>query len=326
MKGKMKKPFKIAVVVALVVIAAGALVFNSGAYFRERLIFAASSNDAAVVTLDKTGTAQAGTGSIDTHFGNWETGDPFAAEFEFVYDGNITAYVAPQLDMIGSDGENHNGDFSGTYTIAAGSVTETYSWQGEQISTVIAQAGTTTVEVTYDLTVSNDLGEGVTISPEFTCAALQALYNDGLEASCKKIADGTQTGFSDSIEKEDVAGPEAYAKETYTEKTLKFTVTPDNRTAATAITVYKLFSPESYKTAGFAEGVNVLSDSNVTAAKDFALPFAAREGMNCTVIVDASNEEAGHSVYAYRITWPEGGSLSVTKEELDKTGKPLAPM
>ena len=326
MKGKMKKPLKIAVVVALVVIAAGALVFNSGAYFRERLIFAASSNDAAVVTLDKTGTAQAGTGSIDTHFGDWETGDPFAAEFSFVYNGNISAYAVPQLDMTGSDGKNHNSDFSGTYTIKAGAAEETYSWQGEQISTVIAQAGTTTVEVTYDLTVSNDLGEGVTISPEFTCAALQALYNDGLEASCKKIADGTQTGFSDSIEKEDVAGPEAYAKETYTAKTLKFTVTPDNRTAATAITVYKLFSPESYKTAGFAEGVNVLSDSNVTAAKDFALPFAAREGMNCTVIVDASNVEAGHSVYAYRITWPEGGSLTVTKEELDKAGKPLAPM
>lgn len=327
MNEKKRKSLKIAGIVAAALVVSLAVMINAGAYFRESIVVATSAKDASVVTLDKTAanvTAEALT--IDTHFGDWETGDPLAADVEFTYTGNISAYVAPQLDIIGSDGTNYNASFTGTYQIND----VVYAFSEEQTSETVVTGPSSKVTVVYTLAVADGkaLPADVTITPEFSVAALQAVHNDGIKASCRKILSEDQTGFHDSIladgvyckDNTAVLLKDKYAASTYTEKTLDFTVTPDNKATEHKTTVYKLLDPSHYT--NFSAVGYKLKDAVADTA--FSLPFAAREGMSCTVVVDAENKEAGHAVFKYDITWPAGGALSVVTTELDKNGNLLS--
>ena len=325
MNEKKRKSLRIAGIAAAVLAVSFAAILSANAYFRESIVVATSAKDASVVTLDKTAEKVTGTVlTIDTHFGDWTTGDPLAAEFTFEYTGNISAYVAPQLDIIGSDGTNYNANFIGTCQIGD----TFYNFAEEQTSEVIVN-GSSAVQVVYALAVAEGkaLPAGVTITPEFSVAALQAVHNEGIKASCRKIMAEEQTGFHDSIGSDGVYCKDntavllkdKYAASTYTAKTLDFTVTPDNRATEHKTTVYKLIDPShytSFSTVGYR-----LKDA--VADTEFSLPFAAREGMNCTVVVDAENREAGHAVFKYDITWPAGGTLGVTTTELAKDGSLL---
>ena len=326
MNKKNRKLLKIAGIVAAVLVVSFAVMMSANAYFRETVVVAVSSKDASVVSLDKTAAnVTAAAPTIDTHFGDWTVGDPLVAEINFTYTGNISAYVAPQLDIIGSDGTNYNANFTGTYQIGDAF----YTFAEEQTSEVIV-TGSSAVQVVYTLAVADGkaLPAGVTITPEFSAAALQAVHNDGIEASCRKILSEDQTGFHDSIAadgvycKDDTAVllKDKYAAATYTAKTLDFTVKPDNKATEHKTTVYKLIDPLHYT--NFSSVGYKLKDA--VTDTEFSLPFAAREGMSCTVVVDAENREAGHAVFKYDITWPAGGALSVATTELDKNGNLLS--
>jgi len=289
--------------------------------------------------------------NLQYHFGDWLAGDVFTAEFHVNVDSGISYIPAPQLDLIGSGNVNYNDSFEGTFTVEeVGSTGKAvYPWSSEQTCGLAVSSTVKKVKVTYALKVSagKSLPAETPLAPVFSCALIQADNQAaGFEASCRRIADtgdNTQTGFTDMIQKTEVYdgavktapakmfidtfGPNAYANGTYVQKKLDFSVTPDDADAANAATtvhIYKMDNGNSvvksaeggYDKAPDLTGAGAL----INTKTDYSLRFWAREGMECTVVVDASNEEAGHRLIRYNIRWPSGGSLTCTKQELDISG------
>jgi len=327
---KIRKSGKLILLLALLFTAAFVIGMNANAYFRDNVVLTLSSKNAAIVTLDKTdNAASADAPTVRTHFGTWNKGDAFHASFSFKYTGNITAYQVPQLDIMGSNGINYNSYFTGKYTITSsdGDISSETDkvWADEQTTKMTAADSGTVTSVTYTLTASENLPATVAyLVPEFKCAALQYVKNENITASYRKItdpADETQVGFSDSIGSTDIYSSEYPGKKfgslfgsgSYVPKTLKFSVTPDNRDTNTKVAVSALIVPQDYKKEG-----KILKDETITAKKDYSFSFSAIKGMSQTVLVDVGNGKAGHRVYAYNITWPMDGNLSVSTVELDK--------
>ena len=326
-----KKNLKIAGIIAAVLFISLIAIFTASAYFRETVVVASTSKNVSTVTLDKTpGSAVAEAPSIDTHFGAWEAGDELKATFTFKYTGDISAYAAPQLDIIGSDetgyATGYNEYFTGTYKING----NLYDFEDEQYSGTVVTNAFPEVTVEYELSIADgmNIDPRITITPQFSCAVLQAVHNEGIRASCRKILSGDQTGFSDSISDDGVYCTDdfslllkdRYAADTYTDKTLKFTVTRDDRASGHKVSIYKFNGyPGNY--AGFSSNGHCVKEGELIG--DQLIWFGAREGMTCKIVVDAENEEAGHTVYGYDITWPAGGSPSVNSTELDKNGNSL---
>ena len=320
-----KKNLKIAGIIAAVLFISLIAIFTASAYFRETVVVASTSKNVSTVTLDKTpGSAVAEAPSIDTHFGAWEAGDELKATFTFKYTGDISAYAAPQLDIIGSNGTRYNEYFTGTYKING----NLYAFADEQYSETVVTNASPDVTVEYELTVNTNIDSEITITPQFSCAVLQAVHNEGIQASCRKILSGDQTGFSDSISADGVYYTDdsslllkdRYAAGTYTNKTLKFTVTPDDRASGHKVSIYKFNGyPGNY--AGFSSNGHCVKEEALTGEQ--SIWFGARAGMTCKIVVDAENKEAGHTIYGYDITWPSGESPSVISTELDKNGNSL---
>lgn len=329
-----KKSLRITLITAAIIVISMITIIYSNAYMRDTITIAFSQKDAALVTIDKESEKPlASASSLDYHFGSWIRGDELNAEMTFDYTGNIAAFIAPQLDIKDNEGKNCNDCFEGKYTIVIKEDTsdkeysKEYNWKDEQTSQEIAKSKAS-ISVIYKLKMINDLVEGRFIVPEFNASALQAVNNNNLEASFRKISSGDQKGFSDIADHEIFLAEDGelfddeYGKNKYTAKKLSFSVTPDNKDADTMVNVYKYNNPNS--TESFKNEINIITNEKIMTGKKYQFAFMARKGMQCKVITDASNEKAGHSVYSYDITWDENNdNPSVVSTELDKNGEPL---
>lgn len=301
---------------------------QASAKFKAEKLLATVSRDTATVAL-KNEAAYAECPNLDTHFGDWSVGDVFTAELHFKSNGNTDVVPAAQLDIKGTDGNSYNTSFSGKYSVTAGSVSETnITWADEQTFYAEVPAGETGIVVKYELVVSTALPKGVSPVPEFSCAVIQKDNQpDNFRASCRAIENGTQTGFSAAVGKDQIHDKDGnllkdtYKADSYQAKTFKFTVTPDDADTSTKVNIYKLDNTEdatTYKTAP-----KLVTDEVFTSARNYNIPFKARKGMNSVIIVDAENAKAGHRLYKYKITWPADGTLSYTRTELKLDGSAL---
>jgi len=293
-----------------------------------RGVSAAGSSETDTAAAEIAAGAKADCPSLETHYGEWSTGNELKAEFCFSAVNSTGVLPAVQLDILGPDGTNHNDSFQGTYSIKAGSKTETAFWTGEQTFGMILPENTEGQEitVTYELSVKNSVSETV-LYPEFSCALIQS-ENQGTEfrASCRKITAGTQTGFSAVTGKDGVLDRNGslfcsvYGKDA---RSLKLTVTPDDADTATTVHIYRLGDTADMTGYQNATEISLGEKASIDSAEVYTIPFAISKGRSNVIVVDAQNKAAGHRIFSYRLTWPEGGSPALTKKELDLSGSEL---